>query len=298
MGRSHGPSGQHHGVCASGRERRVHRCGGPPEPIDDDGQRKRVGVGECARRAPLEPHYAASEPERDWARLLRALCADPAGTGRSRPCRQCATADTARPASNLLPSGRLSICRVDRRIGFARRLVATTDRVFSFAAAEGRIADILRTRVAPVLFPAAIAFETVRGYIFRTVSQNYRGGPLSVGAARHVEGGDRLPWVPIGKPIPSGVYGQWRANLGDQQEDKGTGRMQRHRQGDCRLLRGGQSGCALRSGSNIVRTIKGHGDVVQDRPVVSVVGTEGWRTEYGSLKKSRAQSVCESGANS
>jgi hypothetical protein len=103
-------------------------------------------------------------------------------------------------------------------------LVATTDRVFSFAAAEGRIADILRTRVAPVLFPAAIAFETVRGYIFRTVSQNYRGGPLSVGAARHVEGGDRLPWVPIGKPIPSGVYGQWRANLGDQQEDKGTGR--------------------------------------------------------------------------
>ena len=46
------------------------------------------------------------------------------------------------------------------RIGFARRLVATTDRVFSFATAEGRIADILRTRVAPVLIPMAIA---VRG---------------------------------------------------------------------------------------------------------------------------------------
>ena len=44
------------------------------------------------------------------------------------------------------------------------------------------------------------------------------------------------------------------------------GRMERHRQGDCRRLRGGQSGRALRSGSNIVRTIKGHGDVVQDRP--------------------------------
>jgi 2-polyprenyl-6-methoxyphenol hydroxylase-like FAD-dependent oxidoreductase len=29
------------------------------------------------------------------------------------------------------------------RIGFARRLVATTDRAFSFATAEGRIADIL-----------------------------------------------------------------------------------------------------------------------------------------------------------
>ena len=43
------------------------------------------------------------------------------------------------------------------RIGFARRLVATTDRVFSFVTAEGRIADILRTRVAPILYPKAIA---------------------------------------------------------------------------------------------------------------------------------------------
>jgi hypothetical protein len=86
------------------------------------------------------------------------------------------------------------------RIGFARRLVATTDRAFSFATAEGRIADILRTRVVPVLFPRAIAFEAVREYIFRTVSQitlNYRNGPLSVGSAGHVHGGDRLPWVPI-----------------------------------------------------------------------------------------------------
>jgi 2-polyprenyl-6-methoxyphenol hydroxylase-like FAD-dependent oxidoreductase len=48
------------------------------------------------------------------------------------------------------------------RIGFARRLVATTDRAFSFATAEGRIADILRTRVVPILFPKAIAFEAVR----------------------------------------------------------------------------------------------------------------------------------------
>jgi 2-polyprenyl-6-methoxyphenol hydroxylase-like FAD-dependent oxidoreductase len=86
------------------------------------------------------------------------------------------------------------------RIGFARRLVSTTDRVFSFVTAEGRIADILRTRVAPVLFPKVVAFEAVREFIFRTVSQitlNYRGGQLSVGAAGHVHGGDRLPWVSI-----------------------------------------------------------------------------------------------------
>ena len=86
------------------------------------------------------------------------------------------------------------------RIGFARRLVATTDRVFSFVTAEGRLADIIRTRIAPVVLPAAMAFEAAREYLFRTVSQitlNYRGGPLSVGAAGHVQGGDWLPWVPI-----------------------------------------------------------------------------------------------------
>ena len=84
------------------------------------------------------------------------------------------------------------------RIGFARRLVATTDRAFSLATAEGRIADIVRTRIVPVIFPRAVAFEAVRDYIFRTVSQitlNYRGSALSVGAAGHVRGGDRLPWV-------------------------------------------------------------------------------------------------------
>jgi 2-polyprenyl-6-methoxyphenol hydroxylase-like FAD-dependent oxidoreductase len=86
------------------------------------------------------------------------------------------------------------------RIGFARRLVATTDRVFSFATAEGKIADILRTRVAPVLAPMAAAFDAVREFMFRTVSQitlNYRHGPLSRGEAGHVHGGDRLPWVRI-----------------------------------------------------------------------------------------------------
>jgi hypothetical protein len=77
--------------------------------------------------------------------------------------------------------------------------VATTDRVFSLATAEGRIADILRTRIVPLVFPKVVALEPVRNFIFRTVSQitlNYRGTPLSVGSAGHVHGGDRLPWVP------------------------------------------------------------------------------------------------------
>jgi 2-polyprenyl-6-methoxyphenol hydroxylase-like FAD-dependent oxidoreductase len=86
------------------------------------------------------------------------------------------------------------------RIGFARRLVATTDRVFSFATAEGFVADVLRTRVAPLLIPTVARLEAAREYLFRTVAQitlNYRGGPLSVGTASRVHGGDRLPWVPV-----------------------------------------------------------------------------------------------------
>lgn len=84
------------------------------------------------------------------------------------------------------------------RIGFARRLVATTDRAFSFVAADGRLASVVRTRIAPAVLSGALAFETAREYLFRTVSQitlNYRGMALSAGRAGDVAGGDRLPWV-------------------------------------------------------------------------------------------------------
>ena len=84
------------------------------------------------------------------------------------------------------------------RIGFARRLVATTDRAFSFATADGRMADLLRTRLAPLVLGTAMSVEAVREFAFRTVSQitlNYRGSPLSVGKVGDVHGGDRLPWT-------------------------------------------------------------------------------------------------------
>ena len=86
------------------------------------------------------------------------------------------------------------------RIVFARRLVATTDRAFSFATAEGTIADVLRTRFAPRLIRAVASFGAARRFGFRTVSQimlNYRDGPLSAGTAGRVHGGDRLPWVSV-----------------------------------------------------------------------------------------------------
>ena len=84
---------------------------------------------------------------------------------------------------------------------FAKRLVNTTDRVFTLATAEGKFADFVRTRIVPIVLPAAAKFEVWREWMFRTVSQvmiNYRGGPISSGVSGDVHGGDRLPWVLIG----------------------------------------------------------------------------------------------------
>ncbi|RON47207.1 FAD-dependent oxidoreductase [Pseudomonas frederiksbergensis] len=88
------------------------------------------------------------------------------------------------------------------RIAFARRLVSTTDRVFSFVTAEGKVADLLRTRLAPFLIPKLTSFGASREFLFRTISQitvNYRGMPLSEGVTGHVHGGDRLPWAHDGE---------------------------------------------------------------------------------------------------
>lgn len=84
------------------------------------------------------------------------------------------------------------------RKAFAERLVATTDQVFNAVSANGRLANLLRTRLAPVLLSRLVAMGKVRTFMFRTVSQiglNYRLMPLSFGTAGHVHGGDRLPWA-------------------------------------------------------------------------------------------------------
>jgi 2-polyprenyl-6-methoxyphenol hydroxylase-like FAD-dependent oxidoreductase len=95
-------------------------------------------------------------------------------------------------------SPRLLATYEPERIAFARRLVATTDRVFSLASSPGRLAERLRTVLLPSIAPTLLGLEAVRKFAFRTVSQmvvNYRHGPLSAGAAGEVWGGDRLPWV-------------------------------------------------------------------------------------------------------
>src|SRR5437660_971614 len=87
------------------------------------------------------------------------------------------------------------------RIAFAHRLVKTTDRVFTLATAEGKFADIIRTRLVPTILPALVKFGVFREFMFRTVSQimiNYRHRALSEGRAGAVHGGDRLPWVIAG----------------------------------------------------------------------------------------------------
>jgi len=86
------------------------------------------------------------------------------------------------------------------RRAFALRLVKTTDRFFNLAAAEGHLAEIIRTRLAPLLLRQVVKIEAAREFIFRTISQitlNYHGKGLDQGQAGPVHGGDRLPWVKL-----------------------------------------------------------------------------------------------------
>jgi hypothetical protein len=84
------------------------------------------------------------------------------------------------------------------RIAFARRLVATTDRIFAGVTSSKAFDRRLRLDIVPFLMPLLFKFAPVRHIMFRAFSQaavNYRGSSLSAGRAGAVHGGDRLPWV-------------------------------------------------------------------------------------------------------
>lgn len=84
------------------------------------------------------------------------------------------------------------------RIGFARALVATTDRAFTAIVAGGIIGDVVRRVVAPAIIVSATRFAAARRALFATVSQTkiaYPDSTLSEGKAGRVCGGDRLPWA-------------------------------------------------------------------------------------------------------
>lgn len=85
------------------------------------------------------------------------------------------------------------------RIAFANRLVATTDRAFTFTTRDGALARFVRLGLVPLLLPIVSRLRAVQRLMFLTVSQTrikYRKSALSRGAAGTVRGGDRLPWVP------------------------------------------------------------------------------------------------------
>jgi 2-polyprenyl-6-methoxyphenol hydroxylase-like FAD-dependent oxidoreductase len=129
------------------------------------------------------------------------------------------------------PDGVLDTYEVER-IAFARKLVATTDRVFTFVTKPGDLAGFVRTRVVPRIAPTLIRIPAVRRFMFRTVSQTaitYRDSALSEGSVGDVYGGDRLPWVQLSpdhdnfEPLTSlswqaHVYGEPRPGVAESCE--------------------------------------------------------------------------------
>jgi 2-polyprenyl-6-methoxyphenol hydroxylase-like FAD-dependent oxidoreductase len=102
------------------------------------------------------------------------------------------------------------------RIGFARRLVAVSDRAFAVAAKIGGFADFARLFLVPYTLAGLFAFHAAKEFAFKTVSQinaHYRGGPLSEGKAGRVHGGDRLPWVAMDDNHASLSDPTWQVHL-------------------------------------------------------------------------------------
>jgi 2-polyprenyl-6-methoxyphenol hydroxylase-like FAD-dependent oxidoreductase len=94
------------------------------------------------------------------------------------------------------------------RIAFAKRLVATTDRIFQLVTSDGRLARFVRLHVVPRVLPTLARLNATRRFMFRTASQtaiDYRPSNLSSGVAGKIRGGDRLPWIKL-DPSPGGGH--------------------------------------------------------------------------------------------
>jgi len=89
------------------------------------------------------------------------------------------------------------------RVAFARKLVATTDKVFTGVTSPKAFDRWARLNLVPFLLPRLLKLVPVQQFLFTKISQagvHYRGSTLSEGRAGRVHGGDRLPWV---KPEPN-----------------------------------------------------------------------------------------------
>jgi 2-polyprenyl-6-methoxyphenol hydroxylase-like FAD-dependent oxidoreductase len=103
----------------------------------------------------------------------------------------------------MIMQGRADAALLDtyeaERIGFARQLVATTDRAFGPIVAGGLRGRLVRRFLVPLLFTLGTRLEVGRRAFFRRISQieiEYEDSEISEGEAGHIAGGDRLPWVP------------------------------------------------------------------------------------------------------
>jgi hypothetical protein len=88
------------------------------------------------------------------------------------------------------------------RAAFAKSLLQTTDQAFNAIVSQGYIARFVRSILVPYLARIMVGFDLSRKGLFRGVSQiaiNYRHSGLSAGSASYVQGGDRLPWAPVGE---------------------------------------------------------------------------------------------------
>lgn len=90
----------------------------------------------------------------------------------------------------------------EERIRFARALVKTTDRTFSFMTKKGYLANFVRSMFVRFVAPVVFSFRALRRKAFRTLSQmilNYTGTALADDGAKSgsVLAGERLPWVEV-----------------------------------------------------------------------------------------------------
>lgn len=102
------------------------------------------------------------------------------------------------------------------RIGFARTLVSTTDRLFSLIVGGGPLGHAARDAILPHVLARAMRFQRVRRALFRRISQigiRYPDSALSVGAAGELSGGDRLPWVPEADNFAPLASRRWQAHV-------------------------------------------------------------------------------------
>jgi 2-polyprenyl-6-methoxyphenol hydroxylase-like FAD-dependent oxidoreductase len=90
------------------------------------------------------------------------------------------------------------------RLPIARRLLATTDRLFMFIVSDTWLTGEIRTRVLPRILALAMSLEKIQRFAFRTISQTgirYRESPISETAAGMPEdaprSGDRFPWLRV-----------------------------------------------------------------------------------------------------